>query len=98
MFTLPCVLVSAGAYYIVAPSEADMQEAGRLKPSVVATYDGDLIAYGNKKVFIINSYSNERFHFIDLDIPLTDELEQKYPLYAAYRHTTESKSFTIGQQ
>jgi len=46
--------------------------------------DGDLVAYDHKQIFIIDSWGNESFRLINMEEPLTDAIEKKYPLYAFY--------------
>jgi hypothetical protein len=71
--------------YVVAPAEADMQVGRRRDDTIVLCRDSDEIAYGNKFVIIVDSYTKEEYRVIDLHCPLTDEVKEKYPLYTYYR-------------
>ncbi|KAL7537783.1 hypothetical protein ACHAXR_008074 [Thalassiosira sp. AJA248-18] len=85
-FIAMCVMVCKQYFfdYVVAPSEADMQVGRRNKSSLSVCRDSDLIAYGNKRTVIVDSYAHEKFRFIDMNTPLTDEVTANCPLYAYY--------------
>ena len=74
--------------YIVAASEADVQVCKHLDYNGVAiTRDSDILAYGNLRVLLIDSYGKEEYRFIDMRTPLTEDVIEKYPLYYHYtRH------------
>ena len=70
--------------YVVAPAEADMLVGRQRDDTIVLCRDSDEIAYGNKFVVIVDSYTKEEYRLIDLLHPLTDEIKDKYPLYNYY--------------
>ena len=67
--------------YVVAPAEADIQVGRRPDETIVLCRDSDEIAYGNKFVVIIDSYTKEEYRLIDLLHPLTDEIKEKTNTY-----------------
>jgi 5'-3' exonuclease len=81
-----CIRVCQRYYfnYVVAPYEADVQ-VGRREFAIAVTRDSDLIAYGSRQLLIVDSYNKQEWRFIDMTVPLTDEIKGKYPLYAHYK-------------
>ena len=71
--------------YIVSPVEADMQVGRRRENAVAVCRDSDLVAYGRPKVVIVDSWSREEYRYIDMETPVTEEIEAKYPLYVYIR-------------
>ena len=71
--------------FIVSPLEADMQAGQRNKSAIPVCRDSDLLAYGNKKVIIMDSYFKQEARVFDMTVPVTEEIEEQYPLYA-YLH------------
>lgn len=86
LFIGMCVNVCRRYYinYVVAPCEADVQ-VGRRHSAIAVTRDSDLIAYGNEQVLIVDSYKGQKWRFIDMTIPLSDDLKEKFPLFAYYK-------------
>lgn len=73
--------------YMVAAGEADVQVGKQRDGAIAATRDSDLLAYGNKRVILIDNYASQTYRIVDLSTPLTDEVREKYPLYPHYcRH------------
>ena len=71
--------------FVVAPAEADMQVGRLSENAVVLCRDSDEIAYGNKLVVLIDHYAKEEYRVIDMELSLTEDVEEKYPLYYYYR-------------
>ena len=71
--------------FIVSPLEADMQAGQRNKSAIPVCRDSDLLAYGNKKVIIMDSYFKQEARVFDMTVPVTEEIEEQYPLYT-YLH------------
>jgi hypothetical protein len=71
--------------FVVAPAEADMQACRRDPSAVAVCRDSDLIAYGLPFVVIVDDYAKEEFRVIDMTIPLSLEIKEKYPLYWYYK-------------
>ena len=58
--------------YTVAPTEADMQVGRRNKSTIVVCRDSDEVAYGNKYIVMVDSYSKEAYRIIDTNQPNTE--------------------------
>ena len=70
--------------FIVAATEADVQVGKQRDGAIAVSRDSDLIAYGNRTVVLIDNYAREEFRIVDLDVPLTEDIRGKYPLYPHY--------------
>jgi hypothetical protein len=46
--------------------------------------DGDLIAFGNTVVVMIDSYHGEEYRIIDMTTPITEHTKEEMPLYYYY--------------
>jgi 5'-3' exonuclease len=71
--------------FVVAPQEADMQVRRQNPSSLVVCSDSDALAYGAEGVIIVDRFGSELFRHIDTTIPVTGEIERKYPLYASFK-------------
>jgi len=71
--------------YVVSPLEADMQVGRRREGTIAITRDSDLIAYGHKRIIMIDDYRKEEYRVINMDTALTDEVAQQFPLYSFYK-------------
>jgi len=81
-----CINVCKGMFldYAIAPAEADMQ-VGRCNDSAIAVCrDGDLLAYDNKRVIFVDSYFKETWRYVDMTVPVTDDVRDEYLLYWYY--------------
>lgn len=63
--------------YIVAPEEADAQAALFIPhfggpPTTTITGDSDLLAYGAKRVIVIQSWADETFRLFDMNVSMHD--------------------------
>ena len=69
----------------MAPAEADMQVGRRNKLTIVVCRYPDEVAYGNKYIVMVDSYSKQAYRIIDMNQPVTEQMKEDYPLYA-YHH------------
>jgi len=70
--------------FVVAPEEADMQVGRRDKSTIAMGCDGDLIAFGNKIVVMMDNYHQEKYRIIDMTKPITEYTKDELPLYYYY--------------
>lgn len=68
--------------FVVSPQEADMQVRRQRCQAVVLSSDGDAIAYGAPYVVLVDRFGSETFRTIDMSLPVTIDIQRKYPLYA----------------
>ena len=82
-FIFICVVICKRHFvkYVVAPAEADMQVGRWQDGAVPACCDSDEIAYGNRYVVFIDNWHREQFRVVNLNVPVTTEMETKLPLF-----------------
>jgi hypothetical protein len=78
-FVSTCVIICKQHFvkYIVAPAKADMQVKHWQDAAVPVCRDSNKIAYGKRYVIFINNWHLEQFCAVDLNVPVTAEMEKK---------------------
>ena len=62
-------------------------QVGRLfgrEDAIAVCNDGNLITYGCQRVAFVSSWAKELFRYVDMAAPLTDDIAEKFPLFALY--------------
>lgn len=67
--------------YIVAPSQADMKVCRGNPTAIAMCRDSDELVYRCNKFVIVDSYFKEQRRFIELSIPVTSDIAEKFPIY-----------------